>query len=210
MEDDQYDDLLLEDEIENLPYSTLLYLDENYQANPQDAVVPPRQVLEPTRPSLKRNPTSITSNGTAVNRSNLQDPSRHLRPPLSLGDTDIQNLDAGVLDDGVDMDLVGEQNTVFQNQEDSVHDGREPMAQAQQPFHGAPPLTIREYRAGTEDNAAQLSKNDTYNPVNGLSQGFADDAAANADSYALAELEDMKEQIEQVCLLGHRIKGKSI
>lgn len=190
---DEYDDFLLE---EDLPYEALVELEQlDAPQKVQQEATPQREILVPRRPSLKRHSTSATSNGA---RSILHDPSRHLRPPLSFGDTDFQELDAGVLDDGMGMDSVGEQNTTLQkDQNEQVEEEGGGGGGNMDYLHDGEPRMVS---FAAEDPTVEISATEQYRIDNGIEYGFANDSF-DTNSKQIAEVEEIKEQLEQVRLL---------
>ncbi|PGH32973.1 hypothetical protein GX50_04187 [[Emmonsia] crescens] len=214
MDDDKYDDSFSDDGIDELPPGTLLELERNaYQATQAtqqqqrpDSNVPPPKLRNPSFVSLAQESISRTASRNSSRGLVLQDPSRLLRPPLSLEDEDFQDLDAGVLDDGFSPAPVELQDTVFQ--QDKSHGRLRPGVQevGLRPGQGA-----RDIANGNTVRPAQHapSLGDTI-VMSGMEDmttnaGREENGAAAPDSEIWAEIEAMKEQIEQLTRERERI-----
>ncbi|OAX78597.1 hypothetical protein ACJ72_07093 [Emergomyces africanus] len=203
MDEDSFSD----DGIDELPPGTLLELERNaYQATQQQRPdsrnsstnVPPR-ARNPSFVSLTRESISRTASRTSSRGPVLQDPSRLLRPPLSFGDEDFQDLDAGVLDDGNGPAPVELQPALFE----------------QQKSHGSRHATVPEVGLRSEEgardvangNTARLARHATsvgdtavMSRMEAITTNTTEDGNLPAahDSEIWAEVEAMKEQIEQL------------
>ncbi|ODH17946.1 hypothetical protein ACO22_06238 [Paracoccidioides brasiliensis] len=218
MDDDNFDDSFSDDGIDELPLDTLLALEQSaYQASQQqrpdsrnDSDNPQPKPRNPNFVSLARKSSSRSASRNSSRGSFLQDPSRLLRQPLSFGDEDFQDLDAGVLDDGYDPAPVELRNTV--SEQDRSH-GRLHAETQQVGFRSdqrARDIVNGKWRAlgrgviprgnahrevsqgtvvmgGMEDN-----NNNTTNEMQG------GNAEVGPRPEVLAEIEAMREQIEQL------------
>lgn len=119
MEDDKYEDSFSDGELAGLPSSALLQLEQKaYEATQKqradsNGTAPAQCFLNPRPRSLALDSNSDLSRRAPSRGPVLQDPSRLRRPPLSFGETDFQDLDAGVLDDGNGPVPVEVQDTSF-------------------------------------------------------------------------------------------------
>ncbi|PGH04162.1 hypothetical protein GX51_03669 [Blastomyces parvus] len=208
MDVDKYDDSFSDDGIDELPPGTLLELERNaYQASQQhrpdsrntSCNAPPKP-RNPSFASLARGSLSRTASRTSSRGPVLQDPSRLLRPPLSFGDEDFQDLDAGVLDDGYGPDPVELQDTVFQQ---NISHGRLRPGEHEarlRPDQGARDMANGNITRSAHQHAASLG--DTI-IMSGMEETATDAAreehgAPAPDSDVWAEIEAMKEQLEQL------------
>ncbi|KAG5292637.1 DNA repair protein RAD26 [Histoplasma ohiense] len=215
MDNDKDNDSFSDDGIDELPPGTLLELERNaYQASqPQrpdsrnSSIHIPPNARNPSFASLARGAISRPASRTLSHEPVLQDPSRLLRPPLSFGDEDFEDLDAGVLDDGYGPAPVELQNAMFQ--QDKVNDILRPGPQevGPRPDHGAKNIA----NGNTAGPAAQhaVSLGDTI-VMSGLEEMATDavrqeNGADAPDSDVWAEIEAMKEQIEQLTRERERI-----
>ncbi|EER37314.1 DNA repair protein RAD26 [Histoplasma capsulatum H143] len=215
MDNDKDNDSFSDDGIDELPPGTLLELERNaYQASqPQRpdsrnrSIHIPPNARNPSFTSLARGAISRPASRTLSHGPVLQDPSRLLRPPLSFGDEDFEDLDAGVLDDGYGPAPVELQNAMFQ--QDKVNDRLRPGPQevGPRPDHGAKNIA----NGNTAGPAAQhaVSLGDTI-VMSGVEE-MATDAVRQEngsdapDSDVWVEIEAMKEQIEQLTRERERI-----
>ncbi|OJD20065.1 hypothetical protein AJ78_00082 [Emergomyces pasteurianus Ep9510] len=203
MEDDSFSD----DGIDELPPGTLLELERNaYQATQQQrpdsrnssSNVAPK-ARNPSFISLARESISHTASRTSSRGPVLQDPSRLLRPPLSFGDEDFQDLDAGVLDDGNGPDPVELQPTLFE--QDRSHGRLHPSVlevelhpgQGTRDIANGNTTRLAQHVTPFEDNIALSRMEDmATNPAH------KEKGPTAPDSEIWAEVEAMKEQIEQL------------
>ncbi|KMU81068.1 hypothetical protein CISG_02447 [Coccidioides immitis RMSCC 3703] len=121
MEDD---DLYYDELVDGISADELLALVDNADAaasQHQLAASAPRQqpITPPQHALYQYNSGAQTSHGEP---SVLRPPSKLLRNPISFGDTDTQNLDAGVLDDGGGPSPVEEHHAGLQNAPDRAED----------------------------------------------------------------------------------------
>jgi hypothetical protein len=216
MEDDKDDDSFSDDDIAALPSSTLLQLEriayEAAQKQRADSISTTlAQRLSHPRPrSLALDSNSDPSTRAPSRGPILQDPSR-LRQPLSFGETDFQDLDAGVLDDGNGPAPVEVQETSFASR--PKHEVIRPDQEAgvlrdDIPSKGLaagewrPPLVEGdnpprrpELVADADDNISRMRRATAKLTL----EGAVNDTNAVA-AHSIAEMEDMREQIEQVWL----------
>ena len=169
-----------------------------------------QSTLNPRPGSLALDSTSGQSSRAPSRGPVLQDPSRRLRPPLSFGETDFQDLDAGVLDDGNGPVPVEVQDTSFASRpkheiirpDQDVGESRDDVA-SKDPATGEGHPRLAEGRdapnwrpglvAEADDNIG-LMRRATANLT--LEGGISNTGAAAAHS--AAEIEDMREHVEQV------------
>ncbi|PGH15515.1 hypothetical protein AJ80_05532 [Polytolypa hystricis UAMH7299] len=216
MDDDNYDDYFSDDGIDDLPAGALLELEQNaYEATQRqrsESINIPRPTVN-APPALQRNSTSADSRNAPPQPKPpvLQDPSLLLRPPLSFGQGYLKDLDAGVLDDGYEQAItVGEDEDVVYEQDDS--------RRALQPTRGVDAHRAIQNRSlrnvstqedsGTVDAEPSRARGSpiprehsvsfraSQQTLAGYGGGEAMDTAAT--SQALAEIEEMRQQIEQL------------
>ncbi|PGG99281.1 hypothetical protein AJ79_08587 [Helicocarpus griseus UAMH5409] len=216
------DDYFSDNGFDELPPGTLLALEQNaYQATQQqrpdsrNSANPPPRPKNPSFASLARESTSRTASRTPSRGPVLQDPSRILRPPLSFGDEDFQDLDAGVLDDGYGPAPVELQDTVFE--QDKTHGriypevqevGFRPNQEAKDIANGGwrrqgntHPLRAAAQHAGSLGDTVVMSgiEDTTTNAMQ------VENGVAEPDAAVWAEIDAMKEQIEQLTRERERI-----
>ncbi|EGE81436.1 DNA repair protein Rad26 [Blastomyces dermatitidis ATCC 18188] len=215
MDDDKYDDSFSDDGIDELPPGTLLELERNaFQASQQQRPdsrnasnnAPPKP-RNPSFASLARGSLSRTASHTSSRGPVLQDPSRLLRPPLSFGDEDFQDLDAGVLDDGCGPDPVELQDRVFQQNisHGRLHPGGQEAGLC--PDKGARDMTNGNITRPAAQHAASLGNTIIMSGMEDMTTDAAreEHGAAAPVSEVWAEIEAMKEQIEQLTRERERI-----
>lgn len=204
MEDDNFWD----DGVDDSAYDALLELEQDaYRTTQQGAVVPPsietqqqqlQQLQElqqhdqpasrPVRPSLIRHSTSNTSSSTVEQRRRRRNPTQHLRPALSFGDTDYQQWDASVLDKDDGLDLVDEQDALLETPGESGEGG------GQQLGYTSTSLAPGQWRRITADEPGVMVE---PMQTDGL-QGSHADTSFHTHPLAAAHVEELKDQIEQV------------
>ncbi|KAK2879564.1 hypothetical protein FQN49_000757 [Arthroderma sp. PD_2] len=187
MEDDK-DDTFWDDGADDSAYDALLDFEQDaYRATQRDAtaqpIVPPAS--RPVRPSLLRHSTSNTSSSTIEQRRRRQNPSQHLRPALSFGDSDYQQWDASVLDKDDGLDLVEEQDALLE----TPGEGDD-----QQRLYTSTSLAPGQWRRITADEPGV-----TVEPVqtHGFTGGHAE-TSFSPGAFESVQLEELKEQIEQL------------
>ncbi|KAK2745634.1 hypothetical protein FQN55_006125 [Onygenales sp. PD_40] len=207
MDDDRFDDSFSDDGIDELPPGTLLALEQNaYQASQQqrpdsnNGYLPPKP-KNPSFVSLARESTSRPSSRTSSRGPILQDPSRLHRPPLSFGDEDFQDLDAGVLDDGYGPAPVELEDTVL---EQGKAQGREPGFR---PDRGRKDVSNGQWHPpgegrvpGGGHHAVSVGDTIIMSGMETTANAMHEDSVngPGPDPGVWAEIEVMREQIEQL------------
>ncbi|EEQ32543.1 hypothetical protein McanMca71_004094 [Microsporum canis] len=190
MEDDK-DDTFWDDGVDDSAYDALLELEQDaYRTTQQEAVAPPieQPPARPVRPSLLRYSTSNTSSSTIEQRKRRRNPSQHLRPALSFGDTDYQQWDTSILDKDDGLDLVDEQDALLETPGESGEGG------GQQAVYASTSLAPGQWRRITADEPGV-----TVEPlqVQGLTKSHAE-TSFTANAFESVQLEELKDQIEQL------------
>ncbi|EGE04522.1 DNA repair protein Rad26 [Trichophyton equinum CBS 127.97] len=207
MEDDNFWD----DGVDDSAYDALLELEQDaYQTTQQAAVVPPsietqqqqqlrQQQLQqlqqhdqpasrPVRPSLLRHSTSNTLSSTVEQRRRRRNPTQHLRPALSFGETDYQQWDASVLDKDDGLDLVDEQDALLETP------GESGEGDDQQLGYTSTSLAPGQWRRITADEPGVMVE---PMQTDGL-QGSHADTSFHTHPFEAAHVEELKDQIEQL------------
>ncbi|KAM5452127.1 hypothetical protein MaudCBS49596_003481 [Microsporum audouinii] len=190
MEDDK-DDTFWDDGVDDSAYDALLELEQDaYRTTQQEAVAPPieQPPARPVRPSLLRHSTSNTSSSTIEQRKRRRNPSQHLRPALSFGDTDYQQWDTSILDKDDGLDLVDEQDALLETPGESGEGG------GQQAVYTSTSLSRGQWRRITADEPGV-----TVEPLQaqGLTKSHAE-TSFTANAFESVQLEELKDQIEQL------------
>ncbi|KAM5441083.1 hypothetical protein MferCBS31731_003871 [Microsporum ferrugineum] len=190
MEDDK-DDTFWDDGVDDSAYDALLELEQDaYRTTQQEAVAPPieQPPARPVRPSLLRHSTSNTSSSTIEQRKRRRNPSQHLRPALSFGDTDYQQWDTSILDKDDGLDLVDEQDALLETPGESGEGG------GQQAAYTSASLAPGQWRRITADEPGV-----TVEPLQaqGLTKSHAE-TSFTANAFESVQLEELKDQIEQL------------
>lgn len=155
----------------------------------------PVHVPGPVRPPLLQGQSTSTSRASSR-------PMTLSRPATSFGDAELQNLDAGVLDDGAGPAPVERQDVIILDDDDNDDDEEEEV----QPARGREGCTG--YGGGHEWQNETAGANGWQNfEGNGLqpeaeytTANCTDDTGADKSAQLLAEAERLREQVEQVCI----------
>ncbi|KAM5464028.1 hypothetical protein MauCBS54593_007204 [Microsporum audouinii] len=190
MEDDK-DDTFWDDGVDDSAYDALLELEQDAYRTTQQEVVAPhieQPPARPVRPSLLRHSTSNTSSSTIEQRKRRRNPSQHLRPALSFGDTDYQQWDTSILDKDDGLDLVDEQDALLETPGESGEGG------GQQAVYTSTSLAPGQWRRITADEPGV-----TVEPLQaqGLTKSHAE-TSFTANAFESVQLEELKDQIEQL------------
>lgn len=195
---DDYDDFFSDDGIADLPTATLLELEQSAWAATQrekepleQSHVPQPQLRQqaglnvPTRPSLLQRRSTTTSRGS--------------RPTTSFGDAELQNLDAGVLDDGAGPAPAERQDVIILDEDDE-----EELQSVPAQERGVGLQTVHEDERQWQHEQAGVGEWQHFEQT-GLQEdadyttaNYAEDNGDGTSAQFLAEAERLNEQVEQV------------
>ena len=170
------------------------YAQQWQQPQQQGGLGAPVPVPVPARPPLLQRQSTSTSR--ASSRAMTMS-----RPATSFGDAELQNLDAGVLDDGAGPAPVERQDVIILDEEDG---------EVQQPVRGPEEYTglrngytdDRQWKNGNPRTGGwqNLEGNGFQKEAEYASANYADENSDNNTAQLLAEAERLREQVEQVCI----------
>lgn len=200
------DELYYDDLVEGIAADELFALvDDAYAATQRQAADTIPRAVPPPQHVLPRQYNAHALGDKPDLKPVLQPPARLLRQPVSFGDTDAQTLDAGVLDDGGGPSLVDEQSARHRNGGNTAHILAHGQTGEQTRRFLQADVSSENYTGAIDasrghgvNKAPDLEAHERPSmPDEALGNDYSE--VINAGDLQQMDVEDMLDQIEQVC-----------